>query len=177
MDNIQPHSLFLTSDWCSPASGHVGELGGRVDAHTYPAEGVCLFLVFAGWSAELYFSGLQDSAGLWEHRFVPRKKMLHSNLYSAVPESSLPPCPSTFYTFSLLCFSHSTSQGYTVLFVCLSSQCFSCWAVSSRRAEILFYSLLWPQHSEYLSNKYELNERLPGSGLQGLQASCHSIGP
>lgn len=116
-------------------------------------------------------------AGLWEHRFVPRKKMLHSNLYSAVPESSLPPCPSTFYTFSLLCFSHSTSQGYTVLFVCLSSQCFSCWAVSSRRAEILFYSLLWPQHSEYLSNKYELNERLPSSGLQGLQASCHSIGP
>lgn len=176
MGNIHLHSLFLTSRWCSPASGHAGELGGRVDSHTYPAEGVCLFLVCPGRSAGLRFSGgLEHSAGLWEHRFVPRKKMLHSDLYSAVPESSLPPSPSTFCTFSLLC-SHGTSQGYTVLFVCLSSQCFSCWAVSSR-AEILSCSLPWPQHAEYLSNTYELNEWLPGPALQGLQASCHSIGP
>lgn len=32
----------VLSDWCSPASGHVGGLGGRVDGHTY---GGCLFLV------------------------------------------------------------------------------------------------------------------------------------
>lgn len=36
-------------------------------------------------------------------------------------------------------------------------------------------SLLWPQHSECLSNKYELNEWLPVPRLPGLRAS-HSPG-
>lgn len=36
-------------------------------------------------------------------------------------------------------------------------------------------SLLWPQHSECLSNKYELNEWPPVTRLPGLRAS-HSIG-
>ena len=32
-------------------------------------------------------------------------------------------------------------------------------------------------HSEYLLNKYELNDWLPGTGILGLQASHQSTGP
>lgn len=75
--------------------------------------------------------------------------------------------PAPFSAFSLLfLFVALHSVQYSVWGVYLSSHV-SCWAVNSRRAGISSCSPLWPQHSECLLNKYELNEWLPVPRLPG----------
>lgn len=107
----------ILSGWCSPASGHVGGLGGGVDDHAY---GGCLPGTLGG---QQDFISLRDWRTPGTDLYPERKCFIQisAQLYQRI---ACPP-PPTFSAFSLLFFliaPHSSVQ-YSVWGVYLSSQC------------------------------------------------------